>query len=54
VNHISPIIGESALNISIYAGAVAIILVWLFMLLYYRVPGLVADITFLDRLRLLY
>lgn len=49
VNHISPIIGESALNISIYAGAVAIILVWLFMLLYYRVPGLVADITFLGQ-----
>lgn len=49
VNHISPIIGESALNISIYAGAVAIILVWLFMLLYYRVPGLVADITLLGQ-----
>ncbi|WP_265443645.1 protein translocase subunit SecD [Acetivibrio straminisolvens] len=50
VNHISPIIGENALNISIYAGAVAILLVWLFMFLYYRVPGLVADITLLGQI----
>ncbi|RXE59741.1 protein translocase subunit SecD [Acetivibrio mesophilus] len=49
VNHISPIVGENALNISIYAGAVAILLVWLFMLLYYRVPGLVADIALLGQ-----
>ncbi|HOM02808.1 MAG TPA: protein translocase subunit SecD [Acetivibrio sp.] len=49
VNHISPIIGENALNISIYAGAVALLLVWLFMLLYYRVPGLVADMALLGQ-----
>lgn len=49
VNHISPIIGENALNISIYAGAVAIILIWLFMMSYYRVPGLVASIALLGQ-----
>ncbi|CAM3939299.1 protein translocase subunit SecDF [Lederbergia lenta] len=37
--------GEEALNKTVVAGAIGIALVFLFMLIYYRVPGLVATIT---------
>lgn len=45
INSISPILGESALVVAINAGIVAFILVALFMLLYYRLPGIIAIIA---------
>ncbi|MCR4437030.1 MAG: protein translocase subunit SecD [Clostridiales bacterium] len=47
INSISPQLGKNALDIIIKAGFVAIILVWAFMLLYYRLPGILADIALL-------
>jgi preprotein translocase subunit SecD len=41
-NTISPILGVQALDVMKYAGIVAFILICLFMLLYYRLPGFVA------------
>ena len=37
--------GEQALNKTIFAGIIGIALIFIFMLLYYRLPGLVAVIT---------
>ncbi|MCG7336952.1 protein translocase subunit SecDF [Sporosarcina sp. ACRSM] len=37
--------GEQALNKTVYAGIIGIALIFLFMLVYYRIPGLVAVIT---------
>jgi preprotein translocase subunit SecD len=45
LNSISPLLGEGALKVTINAGIVAFILVCLFMLLFYRLPGLLADIA---------
>lgn len=42
---ISPTLGQSALNVILLAGLVSMILVALYMLLYYRLPGIVADVT---------
>lgn len=39
---ISPSMGTGALNVMVYAGLLAFALICLFMLLYYRLPGLVA------------
>jgi preprotein translocase subunit SecD len=47
VESISAILGKSALNVILYAGLVSLILVGLFMLLYYRLPGIIADIALL-------
>lgn len=47
VNSISPTLGQNALNISVKAGLVALCIVWAFMLLYYRLPGFIADIALL-------
>ena len=44
---ISATLGEGALNIMLQAGIIAFIIICLFMLLYYRVPGLVACINLL-------
>lgn len=44
-NIISPTLGSNALSVMIMAGKVAFLLVCLFMLLYYRLPGLVACIA---------
>ncbi len=41
---IGPTLGLEALEKSIKAGTIAILLIFLFMLVYYRIPGLVADI----------
>jgi preprotein translocase subunit SecD len=41
---IGPTLGLEALDKSIKAGAIAILLIFLFMLVYYKIPGLVADI----------
>jgi preprotein translocase subunit SecD len=45
VNNISPTLGSNALNVSIYAFIVALILICLFMIVYYRLPGLIASIA---------
>lgn len=42
---VGPTLGEKALETSLIAGGIGIILVLLFMLFYYRMPGLVADIA---------
>ncbi len=44
-NIISPTLGSSALGVMVRAGIVAFILVCLFMLIYYRLPGLVACVA---------
>jgi preprotein translocase subunit SecD len=38
-------LGKNALPDSIKAGLVAVVIIFLFMLLYYRIPGLIADIA---------
>lgn len=47
VNSISPTLGEGALKTCVTAGFWALIFVWLFMLIYYRLPGILADIALL-------
>ena len=44
-NSISATLGEGALNIMINSGIIAFIIICLFMILYYRLPGLVACIN---------
>ncbi|MDF2886103.1 MAG: protein-export rane protein SecD/SecF family [Lacrimispora sp.] len=44
---ISPSLGSNALTIMVYAGLVAFLLICLFMIMFYRMPGLVACITLL-------
>lgn len=43
--YIGPYIGQKALEVSIYAAIVALIMVFLVMIVVYRLPGLVADIA---------
>ncbi len=45
VNNISPTLGASALSVSLLAFVVAFILICLFMIIYYRLPGFVASIA---------
>ena len=47
VNSISPLLGTNALVVIVKAGFVSLILVWLFMLAYYRLPGILANIALL-------
>jgi preprotein translocase subunit SecD len=42
---IGPTLGEDSLNKSLVAGMIGLSIVMLFMLLYYRLPGLVADLA---------
>ena len=44
---IGPTLGEDSLQKSLMAGIIGMIIVILFMLLYYRLPGFVADISIL-------
>ena len=44
---ISAILGKSALNVILFSGVVALLLVGLFMLLRYRLPGIIADVALL-------
>ena len=44
---ISPSLGSNALTIMVYAGLVAFLLICLFMIVFYRMPGLIACITLL-------
>jgi len=45
VNAISPLLGKGALNVTIRAFIVAFLLICTFMILYYRLPGLIASIA---------
>ncbi|RCX13824.1 preprotein translocase subunit SecD [Anaerobacterium chartisolvens] len=45
LNSITPTLGEGALKVTIMAGILAFILVALFMILYYRLPGVIACIA---------
>ncbi len=44
---ISPSLGQNALQVMIYAGVIAFIIVCIFMLAFYRLPGFVACLTLL-------
>ena len=44
-NSIGPTLGRDSVNKSIVAGAIGLLIVVLFMLLYYRLPGLLADLA---------
>lgn len=45
VEEIGPTLGQKALSVSLSAGAVALLLIMIFMLIYYRLPGIMADIA---------
>ena len=45
INYITPLIGEGSLAVTINAGIIAFLIVFVFMLLYYRLPGLLAGIA---------
>jgi preprotein translocase subunit SecD len=45
VNAISPLLGKGALDITIRAFIIAFLLICMFMILYYRLPGLIASIA---------
>lgn len=47
INSISPVLGMSALEIMLSAAMFAILLVWIFMIVYYRLPGILACIALL-------
>lgn len=47
VNSISPTLGENALKVCLIAGFWSLIFVWLYMLIYYRLTGLLANIALL-------
>lgn len=47
INSISPVLGMSALDVMLSAAMFAILLVWLFMIGYYRLPGVFACIALL-------
>lgn len=45
VDSISPTLGEGALSVTVYAGIIAFILVCIFMIFFYRLPGLIATVA---------
>ncbi len=45
VRSVGPTLGQEALNTSLFAALIGVILVMLFMLLVYRLPGLAADVS---------
>ncbi|MDD2978361.1 MAG: protein translocase subunit SecF [Hespellia sp.] len=49
---ISPILGANALHIMILAGVIAFILVCIFMMIYYKLPGVVAVLTLILQMTL--
>ena len=44
-SQVAPTLGQQALNNSLIAGAIGLAMVMIFMLLYYRLPGLLADVA---------
>lgn len=53
VKNVGPTIGGESLNLSIKAGIIGIILVMLFMILYYRGPGMIASISLVATITLI-
>ena len=53
VRLITPELGAGALDVSVKAGILALILIWLFMILVYRIPGVVSSIVLLGQIVLL-
>lgn len=51
---ISPTLGKTSLNAMLIAGVIAFVLISLFMILYYRLPGLVAVISLLGHMALMF
>ena len=47
INSITPVLGMSALDVMLSAAMFAILLVWIFMIVYYRLPGILACIALL-------
>jgi preprotein translocase subunit SecD len=45
IRNVGPILGQQSISRSLKAGIVGIILIFIYMLAYYRLPGLVADIA---------
>ena len=45
LNSITPTLGEGALRVTANAGIIAFIMVFMFMLIYYRLPGILANIA---------
>lgn len=45
VDSIDPLLGKSALNVALFAGMLAALLISLYMILHYRLPGLIATIA---------
>lgn len=50
LNVITALLGTNALRVTAFGGMIAFILVWAFMLLYYRLPGIVANIALLGQI----
>jgi preprotein translocase subunit SecD len=48
LSSVGPTLGEKALETSLIAGGIGVLIVLLFMLLYYRLPGLMADIALIS------
>jgi preprotein translocase subunit SecD len=44
---ISPLLGEKALTVTVYAGIIAFLIICLFMIVFYRLPGLLSCIALL-------
>jgi len=42
---VGPLIGRDTIDLSVHAGFVAVVMIGLFMALYYRLPGLLADVS---------
>lgn len=49
---ISPSLGSNALNVMVWAGLIAFLVVCAFMILYYKLPGVVASLTLLLQMSL--
>lgn len=45
VEYIGPTLGQTALDVSVMAGGIALALIIVFMVLYYRLPGVIASIA---------
>lgn len=50
VQSITPILGQNALDISVQAGFYALLIVFAFMIIYYRIPGIIAGIALIGNL----
>jgi preprotein translocase subunit SecD len=47
MRNIGPTLGQESLNLSLKAGVIGVVAIFIFMLLYYRWPGVIADLSLL-------